>query len=422
MPTICRAYSAPSRPADGVGAGLSNGCGACTSRCCPRHERNTLDGAVRNISHHYDLSNELFALFLDETMTYSCAVFEPGDSLERAQRRKFDAICDLAEIGPRHHVLEIGTGWGGMAIHAAARCGCRVTTATISRGSVIWRGAGSPRLGWRIVWRWCCATTANCAAGTTGSSRSRCSRRSARSTGRLLRQLRPAAGTGRDRGASDDHDAPPPLSASRRGYTWIHKYIFPGGLIPSSEAIDATVAADLDTSGNAAGEIGHHYVPTLGRWRERFLSRLDDVHALGFNDVFLRMWDFYLAYCEAGFARAPSAMPRCGWSAAEAGQARVWITGASSGIGAALAEELAGAAPRGGDQRTPRRPARGAGAGACWSCRSTSPTASGARSAAATGEAELGGIDLAILNAGTGASSTSRPGTRISFAATSTPI
>ena len=102
-------------------------------RRLPSHEENTLAGAAQNISRHYDLSNELFALFLDETMTYSCAVFEPGDTLETAQRRKYEALADLADVGPSHDVLEIGTGWGGMAMHLAATRGCRVTSVTISR-------------------------------------------------------------------------------------------------------------------------------------------------------------------------------------------------------------------------------------------------------------------------------------------------
>src|SRR3954468_20698957 len=99
----------------------------------PRHQRNTREGAARNISRHYDLSNELFALFLDETMTYSSAVFGPGDDLAAAQGRKYDAICELARVDVETHVLEIGTGWGGFAVHAARTRGCRVTTATISR-------------------------------------------------------------------------------------------------------------------------------------------------------------------------------------------------------------------------------------------------------------------------------------------------
>jgi cyclopropane-fatty-acyl-phospholipid synthase len=268
----------------------------------PSTERNTESGARRNIQRHYDLSNDLFALFLDPTMTYSCAIFEPGDSLAEAQLRKYRAIAELAQLEPQHHVLEIGTGWGGMAIHAATEIGCRVTTITISeqqhalalervreagvddRVQVLLRDYRAlegrfdrivsiemfEALGeeyWPVYFAACDRLLAP--------------------GGRMALQTITMP------------DAR--YRASRRSYTWIHKYIFPGGLIPSEQAIDAAMgrASGLQTVDRR--QIGRHYGPTLRAWRERFLARWDDARALGFDEHFRRMWEFYLAYCEAGF-------------------------------------------------------------------------------------------------------------------------
>ena len=268
----------------------------------PAHEANTEAGARRNIQRHYDLSNDLFAVFLDETMTYSCAIFEPGDSLADAQRRKYRAIAALAQLEQGHDVLEIGTGWGGMAIHAASEIGCRVTTITISEQQ---HDLAQQRVA---------------AAGLEGRVEV------------LLRDYRALDGRF-DRivsiemfealgeeywpvffAACDRLLAPggrmalqtitmpdDRYRASRRSYTWIHKYIFPGGLIPSEQAIDAALQRASRLRVVDRRQIGQHYGPTLHAWRERFLARWEDVRALGFDETFRRMWEFYLAYCEAGF-------------------------------------------------------------------------------------------------------------------------
>jgi cyclopropane-fatty-acyl-phospholipid synthase len=276
--------------------------GRMLDRRLPAHEENTLAGAARNIARHYDLSNELFALFLDETMTYSCAIFEPGDTLETAQRRKYETLAELADVGPGHHVLEIGTGWGGMAIHLAATRGCRVTSATISnaqaalaRERIAAAGLGDlvevilcdyreiPEAYDRIVSvemfeavgeRYWPAFFASCD-----------------------RYLRPGGAM-----AMQTITMPHPrYRATRRTYGWVHKYIFPGGLIPSEEALDLAVRSGSGLRVEATSEIGQFYPATLRMWRERFLARADEVAALGFDVTFRRMWEFYLAYCEAGF-------------------------------------------------------------------------------------------------------------------------
>ncbi|HET7172091.1 MAG TPA: cyclopropane-fatty-acyl-phospholipid synthase family protein [Gaiellales bacterium] len=277
--------------------------GRLLDRGLPADEENTPEGAARNIARHYDLSNDLFALFLDETMTYSCAIFEPGDTLETAQRRKYESLAQLADIAPGHHVLEIGTGWGGMAIHLATTRGCRVTSATIShaqaslaRERIEAAGAGdlvevvlrdyrelegaydrivSVEMIEAVGERYWPAFFACCD-----------------------RLLRPGGAMGMQTITMPDAR----YRATRRTYTWVHKYIFPGGLIPSEEAIARALREGSSLRVAAASEIGHFYTTTLRLWRERFMARADEVAALGFDATFRRMWEFYLAYSEAGFA------------------------------------------------------------------------------------------------------------------------
>jgi cyclopropane-fatty-acyl-phospholipid synthase len=269
----------------------------------PSEERNTVAGSARNIARHYDLSNDLFALFLDPTMTYSAAVFEPGDTLEAAQIRKYDALCRMVGLGPSDHVLEIGAGWGGFAIHAASAYGCRVTTATISQAQ---------------------AALARARVTTAGlSDRVEVVLRDYRAIeGRYSKivsiEMLEAVGeeywpvffAGCDRllepgGSIGLQTITMPhrrYLASRHAYGWIHKYIFPGGLIPSREAIDRTLRDASSLRVTDAAEIGRHYATTLRHWRDRFLAERERVQALGFDGTFVRMWEFYLAYCEAGFA------------------------------------------------------------------------------------------------------------------------
>ena len=269
----------------------------------PAAERNSMAGAAANIRRHYDLSNDLFELFLDPTMTYSCALFEPGDTLEQAQTRKYEAVCRMLGLGQDDHLLEIGTGWGGMAMHAARTRGCRVTTATVS--------ANQQELARERI----------AAAGLDGL------------IDVVLRDYRELEGT-YDKLASiemleavgeeywpgffttcDRLLRPGGLAvvqtitmpdrrfrATRRSYGWIHKYIFPGGLIPSPEAIAAALRAGSALRVRRSVEIGLHYVPTLRAWRDAFMASAGAVHDLGFSTEFARMWEFYLAYCEAGFA------------------------------------------------------------------------------------------------------------------------
>jgi cyclopropane-fatty-acyl-phospholipid synthase len=276
--------------------------GRMLDRRLPADEENTLAGAARNIARHYDLSNELFALFLDETMTYSCAIFEPGDTLATAQRRKYEALAGLADVAPGHHVLEIGTGWGGMAIHLASTRGCRVTSATISTAQAELAreriaAAGLADLIEVILCDY---------REIPGTYDRIVSVEMFEAIGerywpvffeRCDAYLRPGGAM-----AMQTITMPHPrYRATRRTYGWVHKYIFPGGLIPSEAALDRAVRGGSSLRIEAASEIGQFYPATLRMWRERFLARADEVAVLGFDVTFRRMWEFYLAYCEAGF-------------------------------------------------------------------------------------------------------------------------
>jgi len=268
----------------------------------PRSQRNTPEGARANIARHYDLSNELFGLFLDETMTYSCAIFEPGDTLADAQRRKYQAICDRIQLRESDHLLEIGTGWGGMAMHAVATTGCRVTTITLSEQQQQLarrrlREAGMEdhvkvlvrdyrQLDGRFDKLASIEMLEAVGERYWAEYFAACDRMLAPGGRMALQTITMPHGRYR---------------ASRRSYTWIHKYIFPGGLIPSERAIDAALAGGSALRATASAQIGDHYAPTLRAWRERFLERFDEIRALGFDDTFRRTWEFYLAYCEAGF-------------------------------------------------------------------------------------------------------------------------
>ncbi len=267
----------------------------------PAAEDATIGGARRNIERHYDLSDDLFALFLDPTMTYSSGQFAPGDDLAGAQRRKIDALLDRTGVGPGTTVLEIGTGWGELAIRAAAR-GAQVTTLTISPSQ----------------WR-----TARCRAEAAGvADRVDVQLRDYRETaGRydtvisvemieavgerywpayfsaLDRLLAPGGRAGLQ-AITMPHDR---MLAARGGHTWIHKYIFPGGQIPSLQAITDALREHTSLRVTADYPMGQHYARTLAEWRSRFLAATAQVGQLGFGPTFQRMWNLYLAYSEGGF-------------------------------------------------------------------------------------------------------------------------
>jgi cyclopropane-fatty-acyl-phospholipid synthase len=302
LPDLVRVF-ARNRPAlDGLESGLAR----LARPALAVHRflnRNTRSGSRRNIQAHYDLGNEFFATFLDETMTYSCGFFRDArGSMEDASIAKYDRLCAKLELQADDRVIEIGSGWGGFAIHAAARYGARVTTTTISREQY--------RLARERVAR----------AGLEGRVTV------------LLQDYRDLEGT-YDKLVSIEmveavgHQyletyfekcasllAPHGKAAiqaitvrgdwydpRQRQVDFIKRYIFPGSFIPSIPALSSSAAA-TDMRLVHLEDITPHYVHTLQRWRHSFHQNWDRVRALGFDERFRRLWDFYLSYCEGGFA------------------------------------------------------------------------------------------------------------------------
>jgi cyclopropane-fatty-acyl-phospholipid synthase len=268
----------------------------------PSRERNTLVGARRNIARHYDLSNDLFSLFLDESMTYSSAWFEPGDTLEQAQARKIERLLDATGVGLGTKLLEIGTGWGALAIRAAQR-GATVTTITLSteQAALARQRVEAAGVAGRVDIRICDYREID------GEYDAVVSVEMIEAVGEqywpayfssLERVLAPGGRVG-IQAILLEHDR---MLATRDQYTWIHKYIFPGGALPSLEAIDDVVAKHTGLRVLDTHAFGQDYATTLREWRTRFDAHGREVDALGFDLRFRRMWDFYLAYCEAGFA------------------------------------------------------------------------------------------------------------------------
>lgn len=265
--------------------------------------RNTEDGSRRNIAAHYDLGNDMFQLFLDPTMMYSSAIFDtPQMSLEQASVSKLDRICRKLELKPEDHVIEIGAGWGGFAMHAAKHYGCKVTTTTISQA------------------QYALAKERIEAAGLTDRIHL------------LLQDYRDLEGQF-DKLVSIEmieavgHEyyetffakcasllkpegmmllqgitiADQRYESAKNAVDFIQRYIFPGSCIPSVTALleSSTRASDLRLFN--LEDIGPHYARTLAEWRINFFNHIEQVRALGYSEEFIRMWEFYLCYCEGGF-------------------------------------------------------------------------------------------------------------------------
>jgi cyclopropane-fatty-acyl-phospholipid synthase len=271
----------------------------------PRSQHNTRAQARRNIAEHYDLSNDLFAEFLDETMTYSSALFDslpasPVD-LPGAQRRKIDRLLDTARVGPGSRVLEIGTGWGELCLRAAAR-GAQVRSITLSAEQQRLAQERVAAAGWsnRVDIDLCDYRDVD------GRYDAVLSVEMIEAVGyrfwptyfQTLDRLVVPGGRVSIQAITMPHDR---MLATRNTYTWIQKYIFPGGLLPSTEAIVGITERHTRLRTVDMYSLRPHYAETLRLWRERFLQRRDAVAALGFDEVFHRMWDLYLAYSEAGF-------------------------------------------------------------------------------------------------------------------------
>jgi cyclopropane-fatty-acyl-phospholipid synthase len=265
--------------------------------------RNTRSGSRKNIAAHYDLGNALFELFLDPSLMYSSAVFDrEGMTLEQASQRKLQLICEKLELGADDHLIEIGTGWGGMAIYAAKHTGCRVTTTTISQEQFDLAKARIEAEGLqdRITLLF------KDYRDLEGHYDKLVSIEMIEAIGHQFQDtyfakcaslLKPGGKALIQAITIEDHRYQQALDS----VDFIKRYIFPGSYIPCVSAMVASAAQAGQLRLLDLQDIGDSYAKTIHAWRERFLARETDVLALGYDRRFLRMWDFYLAYCEAGF-------------------------------------------------------------------------------------------------------------------------
>jgi cyclopropane-fatty-acyl-phospholipid synthase len=270
--------------------------------------RNTVTRSRRQIAAHYDLGNELFGLFLDPTMMYSCAIFDsPQATLEQASLSKLERICAKLDLRPGDHVLEIGTGWGGFAVYAAERFGCRVTTTTISREQHAYatervRAAGLQQRVTVLLEDY----RDRSKIGQHGSYDKLVSIEMIEAVGwqNFPTYFRRCSELLRDDGAMllqaiviDDRA----YQVEKAGKSFINTYIFPGGCLPSLEVISRQVARVTDFRQVHLEDITAHYATTLALWRKRFLAASARLGDLGYDERFRRLWELYLCYCEGGF-------------------------------------------------------------------------------------------------------------------------
>ena len=264
--------------------------------------RNTREGSRRNIAAHYDLGNPFFSLFLSKDLMYSSALFEDGDTLEAASQRKLARICEQLQLKPTDHVLEIGTGWGGFALYAARHIGCRVTTTTISveQHALASQRIEAAGLHDRVT------LLLKDYRDLDGQYDKLVSIEMIEAIGAqylqtyfatLTRMLKPEGLALLQAITIEDER----YQQARRSVDYIKRFVFPGSFIPSLNAMLAakTRSSDLQLIGQM--DFGHSYALTLRAWRERFLAQLPAVRAQGFDEDFIRLWEFYLAYCEGGF-------------------------------------------------------------------------------------------------------------------------
>jgi cyclopropane-fatty-acyl-phospholipid synthase len=265
--------------------------------------RNSQAGSRRNIEAHYDLGNEMFELFLDPTMMYSCAYYpDEQTSLEQASLAKLKRICDKLQLNESDHVIEIGTGWGGFALYAAENYGCKVTTTTISQQQHDWAKQRIIEAGledkitllmedYRDLQGTYDKLVSIEMIEAVGHQYldtyfAKCSSL-IKPEGIMLIQSITIADQQYDRAI--------------KSVDFIQRFIFPGGFIPSVSAITSSVKSSTDMRLFQLEDIGPHYATTLYDWRQRFFDNIEPIKALGYSQQFIAMWDFYLCYCEAGF-------------------------------------------------------------------------------------------------------------------------
>ena len=282
--------------------------------------RNHRHGSRLNIAAHYDLGNEFFQLFLDESMTYSSAIYaNPEDSLEQAQQNKLDTICKKLELSPEDHLLEIGTGWGALAIHAASQYGCKVTTTTISQEQydLAQQRIQAAGLEGQVNLLQCDYRE------LTGQFDKLVSIEMIEAVGHdyypvFMRQcahlLKPEGQALIQAITTSDQI----YDSARKETDFIRRYIFPGGNLPSITQLLKVATAETDLRLFQLEDFSPDYARTLAEWRQRFWDQASTIREQGYSETFMRMWDYYLAICEAAFSEHHTAVvhllftkPRC---------------------------------------------------------------------------------------------------------------
>ncbi|KZC21414.1 MULTISPECIES: SAM-dependent methyltransferase [Rhodanobacter] len=287
---------------DGMESGLAR-LGGMAMRAWHALRRNTRDGSRRNIAAHYDLGNDFFGLFLSRDLMYSSALWtDPTDTLETASARKLERICRKLDLQPTDRVIEIGTGWGGFALYAATHYGCHVTTTTISREQHALASAriAAAGLGDRVT------LLLKDYRDLDGQYDKLVSIEMVEAIGaayldvyfeKLGRLLKPDGLALLQAITIEDHR----YAQALKSVDFIKRHVFPGSFIPSINALLAAKTRASDLALTRLEDFGSSYALTLQAWRERFMAKLPQVRAQGFDERFIRMWEFYLAYCEGGF-------------------------------------------------------------------------------------------------------------------------
>jgi cyclopropane-fatty-acyl-phospholipid synthase len=268
-----------------------------------RINKNTQTGSRRNISAHYDLGNDFFKLMLDPTMMYSSAFFETTkQSLEQASLAKLKKICTKLDLKPTDHILEIGTGWGGFAIYAAQNYGCKITTTTISQAQYQLAVERIKDAGLENK----IEVLLSDYRDLTGQFDKLVSIEMIEAVGHQFydtyfeacgRLLKPSGMMLLQAITIADQR----YASAIKSVDFIQRYIFPGSCIPSVTAMLTSITKSSDMRLFDLEDIGPHYATTLAKWRESFFDKIAEIRQLGYPDTFIRMWDFYLCYCEGGF-------------------------------------------------------------------------------------------------------------------------
>ena len=268
-----------------------------------RRRKNTLSGSKKNILAHYDLSNEFYQLWLDDTMTYSCGIFENKDStMKEASIKKLDSLINKLDVKPGDTILEIGTGWGSFACHAAKEYGCKVVTTTISDSQYDYakKKISLENLEGQVT------LLKEDYRNLTGSYDKIVSIEMIEAVGheniptyfKKVSELLTNGGKFALQGITYNDQK---FDTYKHSVDFINKYIFPGACLISLSQVLDTLKKDTNLILNDLLDITSHYAKTLNIWRENFLSKRDKISSLGFDDNFIRLWEFYLVYCEAGF-------------------------------------------------------------------------------------------------------------------------